>query len=75
LNEYLTKYRLAKHSNNDFKNGQIVQLFEKFWLGSPFLNERQNLAHPILTYAELITSKEPRNREIAKELAEKYIFD
>ncbi len=63
--EFILKNRLRKHPQ-----GNLI-LVKKFW---KFLNyEYMNLTHPILVYADLLTTGDPRNIETAQIIYEKEI--
>lgn len=75
LNEFLNANRLRKVKLDDQQTGARVEIMEAFWGGALPAAGQKALTHPILTYADLISSGDPRNREIANELADKFIKD
>lgn len=63
--EFILKNRLRKDSK-----GKLI-LMKKFWNFEN--NEYPGMTHPILTYADLLTTGDPRNIETAKIIYEKEI--
>jgi len=74
MNDCLKKYRLIKTTQplNDalFK----VSLYEKFWGDTLDTQGKESIVvEPLLAYAELLTTGEPRNREIANDIYKQYL--
>ena len=68
----LTEEKLSVKERNRLKrdaNGNLI-LMKKFW---NFNNEFPGMTHPILTYADLLATGDPRNIETAKIIYEKDI--
>jgi len=63
LNEFLLKNRLKRDTNGD------VEILKVFWDPTQ-LTGHKGLAHPILTYADLIATANQRNIEAAKAIYE-----
>ncbi len=59
LVELLKKYRLRKHPDGD------IEILKTFW-NFKFDWEHEDLVHPILIYADLLRTGDPRNIETAK---------
>ena len=49
-----------------------VEIVEKFW-NFNFDNEEKQIVPPLLVYADLMATKDPRNHEVAKIIYEQYI--
>jgi len=50
-----------------------VEILEKFW-DSDYKNTSNDLVHPLLVYADLIASGDPRNAEAAEKIYEQHIL-
>jgi len=69
--EFINKARLRK-KDMQTDTGYQVEIIELFW--KPDQNEvATGVANPLITYADLIATAEPRNLEVAKRLREKLI--
>ena len=64
--DILRNYRLTPDEKGN------VYVYEKFWIEEGITRET---VHPLLVYADLIITEEPRNIEIAKIIYEKYVRD
>lgn len=78
LPELLREARLQKADGWGGANTYQVHIYQRFWRKTTeYLDngydEEQGLAHPILTYADLIATGETRNLETAKKLYEQHI--
>lgn len=60
------KYQLKKDDNGNIEVYKQFWSFEDKW-------EKQNLVPPLLIYADLLISDDPRNIEVAKIIYEKYL--
>ncbi len=73
LAKFVARNRLRKAIEPQHMDAQnLVYVLEPFW------NEdevRGELVDPVLTYADLIATADPRNRETAQNIFEKYIAD
>jgi len=71
LNEFLRDFRLGitKDSNAHIT---IVDVVEKFW-GNTLEANTNKLTTPLLTYADLITSGDVRNREVAQMIRDEHL--
>jgi hypothetical protein len=71
MNEFLKVARLRKAAPNEMPDINI-ELIEPFWTqGSG--TERGGLVHPLIAYADLVATGDPRNLDTAKRLREKYL--
>jgi len=64
--------RLRKISLNEQPEVR-VELIEPFWEQENNTDERIDLVHPILVYADLVETGEPRNLDVANRIREKYL--
>ncbi|MGV6817586.1 MAG: type IV toxin-antitoxin system AbiEi family antitoxin [Thiotrichales bacterium] len=72
----LSKARLRKAAPDIESKAGLVELYRNFGsLGSEILKNKANegLAPPVLVYADLIASADPRNREVARMIYEEYL--
>lgn len=69
LPQLMQQYRLRKPPAGVEAN---VRIMERFWRAD---DEELAMAHPLLAYADLIRSGDPRNAEIARILDERYLAD
>ncbi len=72
LANFLNTARLRKVQPNE-KPENIIDLIEPFWK----IDKKEitkNLAHPILVYADLIATGDPRNIDTANRIREKYLY-
>ncbi len=70
---FLKAGRLRKAQPNE-NPGIVVDLIEPFWKQDAITEtENEGLAHPIIVYADLIATGDPRNLETANRLSEKYL--
>lgn len=73
---FLRNFRLAKAQNNTEKSietGTTIELLAKFWPGNAEEKSEKTLTHPLLTYADLITTGNVRNIETANILKEDHL--
>jgi len=61
--------RLGAHEHPEIR----VDLIEKFWKEEQEPVKKEGLVHPIVTYADLVETGDPRNLDTANRLREKYI--
>lgn len=71
LNEFLNDFRLAATKGNTEQLTKI-EVVDIFW--GETLIEKETTTHPLLTYADLISTADARNRETAMIIKEQY-FD
>lgn len=71
-NEFLKAFRLAKTSN-EFDAGTTIELLAKFWPKNAEFENGKALAHPLITYADLITTGDVRNIETANIIKEDHL--
>lgn len=69
---FLKDHRLQKAGGENTLTAPNVQLFAKFWGDQDHETE---LTDPLLTYADLLATGEVRNREVANEIANTYLYD
>jgi hypothetical protein len=52
-----------------------IQILEKFWQFAPVTTSETppGVAPPLLVYADLLASRDPRNAEVAQMIKEKYL--
>jgi len=69
--EFMSKFRL-KRSSPYIADPDVapVQLFTKFWQG---YDQHTNYAHPLVVYADLLATNNPRNTEAAEVIYEKHL--
>lgn len=67
LNKFLIENRLKEDEKG------IVEIYEIFW-GDKLKINQNNIVHPIIAYADLIATGNPRNLETAKVIYEKEIY-
>lgn len=71
MNDFL-KYAQLRKALPDKKVDFKIDLVEPFWVaGSETVG--RGLAHPLIVYADLVTTGDPRNLDTAKRLREKYL--
>jgi hypothetical protein len=70
LGELAQAVRLKKAKRDTIGKEQLVKIYEIFW--KPGINDRDT-TDPMLTYADLINTGDPRNMEIAQNVYDKYI--
>ncbi len=70
--EFLKAARLRKPKPDEVPDVQI-ELIEPFWTAVEDNQQTTGLAHPIITYADLVETGETRNLETANRLREKYL--
>ena len=68
---FITKARLRKYDPQR-DDGYLVDIREIFWKPDQAETET-GIANPIITYADLIATGEPRNLEVAERLRENII--
>ena len=77
-NKLFAEARLRKMNDWNKEINVLVHVYEPFWprvegyLENEFW-ENEGLVHPILAYADLIATGDPRNHEVAKRLYEQHI--
>jgi hypothetical protein len=64
--------RLRKLNEENTTNGMKVHIYKTFCKPG---KENRELVDPILVYTDLIATGDPRNREVAQEIYEKYITE
>ena len=72
LIELLKAARLRKQDEWTTARGMQVQIYNRFWKTK---EEELDMVDPLLTYADLIATGDPRNREVALEIYDKYIAE
>ena len=72
LANFLNTARLRKLQPNE-KPENIIELIEPFWKMEK-KETTKDLAHPILVYADLIATGDPRNIDTANRIREKYLY-
>ena len=71
MTDFLKHARLKKAAPDE-KTDLKIDLIEPFWKeGSEVV--RRGLAHPLIVYADLVATGDPRNLDTAKRLREKYL--
>tara|TARA_R110002072_G_scaffold299416_2_gene475032 strand:- start:1891 stop:2967 length:1077 start_codon:yes stop_codon:yes gene_type:complete len=70
LDELAQAKRLKRAKEGTIDKEQLVKIYEGFW--KPGINDRDT-TDPILTYADLTNTGDPRNMEIAQIVYDKYI--
>ena len=70
--KFLRAARLRKPGPYEHPEVQ-VDLIEPFWDITPVNEEKKDLAPPIITYADLLETADPRNLDTANRIREKYI--
>jgi hypothetical protein len=70
LGDFAHAARLKRAKNPTADKEQLVKVYQTFW--EPGDNDRDT-TDPILTYADLTDTADPRNMEIAKNVYDKYI--
>lgn len=70
--KFLRAARLRKPGPHEYPEVQ-VDLIEPFWDTVPVNEEQKGLAPPIITYADLLETTDPRNLDTANRIREKYI--
>ena len=70
LKEFANGVRLRREADTPYAEKGIVRLYEMFWTPE---NTWTETTDPILTYADLTKTGDPRNLETAKLVYEKYI--
>jgi len=82
MKEYLQTYRLIKATQPQNELMFKVTLYDQFWGDTlethkesehESEHKKEKIVEPLLAYAELLATGEPRNREIANEIFEKYL--
>lgn len=72
LADFIKTARLKKIRTDQVATLRI-DVFEPFWTESNTKEEPKHLAHPLIVYADLITTGDARNMETAQRLYEKFI--
>lgn len=72
-NEFLKAFRLAK-TNNKFDAGTTIELLTKFWAQNAEFENGKALTHPLITYADLVTTGDVRNIETANIIKEDHLI-
>lgn len=70
LNELAQTERMKKADRNAIDQEGLVKVYQMFW--KPDIDD-PDTTDPILTYADLTNTGDPRNMEIAKDVYDKYI--
>ena len=70
--EFLIDFRLAK-AKNGIGIGTTIELLTKFWPENAELKNGKMLTHPLITYADLITTGDVRNIETANIIKEDHL--
>ena len=70
LNEFVNGARLRRTGKDQRTEEGVVRIFDMFWTPD---NQWTETTDPILTYADLTSTGDPRNLETAKLVYEKYI--
>ncbi|MFZ6751102.1 type IV toxin-antitoxin system AbiEi family antitoxin [Undibacterium sp. Ren11W] len=79
---YLAKEQMAAGVHDLVKQHRLrpdpegpIQILEKFWQFAPLATSETppGIAPPLLVYADLLASRDPRNAEVAKMIKEKYL--
>ena len=71
MTDFLIHTRLKKVTTDE-KASLRIDLIQPFW-GQGDGAKRQGLVHPLLVYADLVATGDPRNLDTAKRLREKYL--
>ena len=69
--DFINRVKLRKPTLNEMPTHQI-DIIQPFW-GNQLPVIIKGLTHPIITYADLIETGDPRNLETANLIREKYI--
>jgi hypothetical protein len=75
-NQLLREARLRKAMDWSGENAGTVQIYQPFWpeaFTELYTKESKGLVHPILVYADLVATGDPRNLEVARRLYDEYI--
>lgn len=72
LTELFKAARLRKLDEWTTERGMQVQIYNTFW---KIDDKERDLVDPVLTYADLIATADPRNREVAQEIYGRYIAE
>ncbi len=76
LPQFLGEARLRKVTQWLGDTPGTVKIYRPFWnetIIAPDTNKRKECVHPILAYADLVASGDPRNREVARTIYDKYL--
>ena len=65
-NTFLKTFRMAKATDINNSEGMLVEVLAQFWHNHEFITRNPTLAHPLITYADLIATADIRNIETAK---------
>ena len=65
-NTFLRTFRMAKATDTNNGEGMLVEVLAQFWHNHEFITRNPTLAHPLITYADLIATADIRNIETAK---------
>ena len=74
--QLLREARLKKATDGTGDTAGTVLIYRPFWpeeFAALYAREGQGLVHPILVYADLIATGDPRNMEAARKLYDEYI--
>ena len=72
MGKLLQAGRLRKIAPNEYPEVR-VELIEPFWEQTNNTGETIDLVHPVLVYADLVETADPRNLEVANRIREKYL--
>ena len=72
MGKLLQAGRLRKIAPNEYPEVR-VELIEPFWEQTNNTGETIDLVHPVLVYADLVETGDPRNLEVANRIREKYL--
>ena len=67
--QFLRELRFIKAESDLMQN---VKVFSKFWGKNGTQESQKNVTHPLITYADLLATGNPRNRTAANEIALRY---
>ncbi len=70
MGELMRAGKLRKMRPNE-RRLSVADLYEPFW--TKYLAEGDDLVHPLIVYADLISTADPRNIETAQRVYEKYL--
>jgi hypothetical protein len=76
LGRLLRDARLRRATPETGDRGVPVLIYRPFWPAAPPDTAKQataDLVHPVLAYADLVATAEPRNLEVARQLYDEYI--
>ena len=66
---FVIEHRLRADAGGD------VEILHKFWQFEPAAGYAEDLVPPLLTYADLMATPDPRNHDTAKQIFDRFLAD